>query len=223
MAFNTARGTATPAPGPLRLLRLLSLFLAFAWGVISFALGIHALIESRHDKDTIKHGVPAGTVVNIDTTDILGAGGAATAASGLLFVLSLLFLISSFVPLPLLGSLPLQAHLLAFTTVFLFATAVPTSYYFANGHAKVTASLFGYPLDQSVIQATERQLGVTSIYRHIFYLRLIAIIPWIAFLFSLTSTILSYLAARRARAAAAGATPIADEKNRPVMNEAGAV
>ncbi|KZT25817.1 hypothetical protein NEOLEDRAFT_1147578 [Neolentinus lepideus HHB14362 ss-1] len=209
----------------LRLLRLTSLALAFAWGVIGFALGVSAVVKSNHQKSEIRHAAPAAASISISTADILGAGGALTGACGLLFVESLLFLLSSFLPVPLLGSLPLQSHLLAFTTVFIFAAAVPTSDFVARRQAKVHASLGGVELPPSVIQSVQNQLGVTGVYKHIHYLRLIAIIPWIAFLFALTSTVLSYRAARRAPATAATAPPSLeeDEKKRPEKADASAV
>ncbi|KZT25999.1 hypothetical protein NEOLEDRAFT_1147439 [Neolentinus lepideus HHB14362 ss-1] len=73
-----------------------------------------------------------------------------TGTCGLLFILSLPSLFSSFLPMPLLSSDPLQSHLLTFTIIF--TTAMPTSGIMAKRHAKVYAMAM---LPPSVIQSVD--------------------------------------------------------------------
>ncbi|EIN04790.1 hypothetical protein PUNSTDRAFT_122775 [Punctularia strigosozonata HHB-11173 SS5] len=206
---------------PLRLPRLISYFLSFAFGIAGFGLGLHALIQSRKDKSRLHKAVGSTIDLNIDTTDILGAGGALTAATGLTGLLSLVYLVLLLLPHPRTAALPLatrtlpiQAHSLLFCVVFLFATLVPTADFVANNQAKVSATVGGIALPASVIAQAQKLLGATGVYHKLGYLRNIAIVPWFAFLFALTSAILAYLAHSRAKRAApvAAAAPI-QEKN----------
>ncbi|KDQ53966.1 hypothetical protein JAAARDRAFT_49575 [Jaapia argillacea MUCL 33604] len=195
------------AATPLRLPRLVVLLLACVFGVVSFALGIDAIVQSNQQKALVRRSVPKGTVVHIDTEDILSAGGVMTAACGLLGLFSFFFaftllaprLLSSNVNPPIsTRTLPLQSRILAFLTIFILATEIPVSIFVAKREAKVTAFIGKIQLPDSIIQSVEKSLGVTRVYHELKYLRNIAILPWVAFLLALIATVLSYLAWTRA-------------------------
>ncbi|KAI0674228.1 hypothetical protein C8Q78DRAFT_1067327 [Trametes maxima] len=213
------------ATTPYRPARLATLFLTFAFSVIGFATGINALVKSNDQKDLVKKQAPAGTTVNIDTNDVFQVGCVVTAVCAVLAVVSA----GSFVLLLLSHSastrtLKLQGLLTSFLTVWLFASLIPMTDFVANRGAKVSAFLGTVQLPDSLIQAVEQQLGVTSIYRDIDYLRLAVILPWIAFLFGAISSVLSLAAARRARHAAVVSAPapaVAPAEPAPSFKEKG--
>ncbi|KAI0366031.1 hypothetical protein BV20DRAFT_698427 [Pilatotrama ljubarskyi] len=217
---------------PYRIARLASLFLTFAFGVIGFAMGINALVKSNNQKDLVKREAPLGAQVDVNTDDIFDVGCVVTAVCAALAVVSLASLAlllfarsttASNVPLST-RTLPIQALLLSFLTIWLFASLVPMTDFVANREAKVTATLGGVQLQPSVIKAVEQSLGVTSVYHEIDYLRLAVILPWIAFLFAAISSALSLAAARRARhvAPTTTTTPATTADPAPSVNEKGA-
>lgn len=68
----------------------------------------------------------------------------------------------------------------------------------------MSATLDGVPVPASVIQDVEAVLGFTPVYRDIDYLKLLAVLPWFALLFSVIAGVILHLAARRAGAAESG-------------------
>ncbi|KAI0717453.1 hypothetical protein C8T65DRAFT_707266 [Cerioporus squamosus] len=194
----------TLATVPYKTARLVSLFLSFAFGIVGLGLGIDALVKGNEDKSTVRSLVPPGTVVDIDTDDVVNAGGVVTgfcAALAVMSLLSLLLLLFSGKRGPSLASrtLPLQATLLALFTLGLFGSLVAFTDFVANRQAKVSASLGGVPVPPAIVQSIENAIGVSPVYHVKSYLRLAVILPWIAFLFGLTSSVLSLLAAARSR------------------------
>ncbi|EIW55806.1 uncharacterized protein TRAVEDRAFT_22244 [Trametes versicolor FP-101664 SS1] len=212
------------ATTPLRTARLAALFLTFAFGVIGFATGINALVKSNDQKDLVKNQAPLGAVVTIDTGDVFKVGCVVTAVCAALAALSLASLVLLLFTRPAKSgaalstrTLPLQGGLFAFLTLWLFAALVAMTDFVANREAKVTAFIGTLQLQPAVIKTVEAQLGVTSVYREIDYLRLAVILPWIAFLFGAISTALSFAAARRARhvSAAPVSAPVAASEPAP--------
>lgn len=51
---------------PLKALRLASLAMAFAWGVIGAGVGLNALIKSNQQQDALRKLVPSPTIVHVD-------------------------------------------------------------------------------------------------------------------------------------------------------------
>ncbi|KAH8103358.1 hypothetical protein BXZ70DRAFT_858789, partial [Cristinia sonorae] len=188
------------AAAPYRLPRLISLFLSFSFGVIGFAIGLNALIKSNNDKDRLRKSVPQGATVDINDNDVYESGVVVTVMSGLIALVSFFAMPSAILSHPRLRSstmLHAQSGFLGFFTIFLFAALIPFTTFVANRSAKVTAFLGGVKVPDAVVKGIEKQLGATSVYKDIHYLRNTAILPWFAFLFGLTSTILTFLAARR--------------------------
>jgi len=94
-------------------------------------------------------------------------------------------------------TLPLQSATLAFCSLWLFATVIPFTDFFANNEAKVTAFAGSMQIPSVTIQGAEAALGATTVYRHIDYLRLVAILPWFTVLFSSIASVVLFLAGRR--------------------------
>ncbi|KIP09364.1 hypothetical protein PHLGIDRAFT_18654 [Phlebiopsis gigantea 11061_1 CR5-6] len=187
----------------LRTARLVSLFLSFAFGVVGMAVGINGLVKFKQEKKTLLGAVPPGATVDLNTHDVLNSGYVLTVVSGLIALASNLFLLPIIIPvfgLPAFGlpalvgrTLRLQGAILAFLSVWLFATLVPFTAFFANRSAKITASIGNVVLSPASVQAIVASLGATTEYKHVGYLRLSAVLPWFAFLFGTTSAVLSFL------------------------------
>ncbi|KAH0578833.1 hypothetical protein H2248_003030 [Termitomyces sp. 'cryptogamus'] len=195
---------------PLRGVLLGSLLMTCAWGIIAGSVGLNALIKSNQAKSDFKKLVPAGTTVDIDDHDAFASGVVLTTISALIAVLCFLFISMQICSQRLaLRSLRMQSFLLAFCSAWLLATLVPFTDFFANRSAKVTAFIAGQQLPASIVKQAENAFGMTSVYRHLSYLRLVAILPWITLLFAIvTSAVLFNAGSRKGRG------PLAD----PVEN-----
>ncbi|CDO77561.1 hypothetical protein BN946_scf184912.g60 [Trametes cinnabarina] len=184
---------------PYRLARTAALSLAFIFSVIGLAMGINALVKSNDQKDLVKKAAaPLGATVNIDTDDVFDVGCVVTAVCALIAATSLLSLVLLLFTRSA-RALSFLGFFLTFLTVWLFASLVPMTDFVANRQAKVSAFLGATPLPDSIIQSVQQQLGVTSVYRQIHYLRLAVALPWIAFLFGAIASALELIAARRVR------------------------
>jgi len=186
---------------PSNVPRLALLFLSFAFGVISGAVGINSLVKAKQQKSYVKHNAPPGVSVNIDTQDLFSSGVVLTVGAGLLALVSAITL-----PLLLSSRRPAKHHrisaiLHAFFTVWIFATLIPVDVFSRHRSARVTASLGGVPLPASIIAAEQRALGVSPVYWDQHYIRLLAIIPWFAVLFGALTAFSLFSAARTAPAA----------------------
>lgn len=174
--FNRGERPFAMSTVPLKFPRLVSLFFLACFGVVGMCVGINALAKSNQQKDFLRKNAPSGATVNIDTSDVVASGTVITVACGLLALTSFLI----FVPLLLLPkgastralstrTLPIQTSILGFLTIWLFATLIPFTDFVATRQAKVTAFLGSVQLPQSIIQAAQKQLGVTGVYKDIGY------------------------------------------------------
>ncbi|KAK2459965.1 hypothetical protein APHAL10511_007971 [Amanita phalloides] len=148
-------------------------------------------------KNDVKRIVPSPTIVTIDDNDILQAGAVVTSVSALIAVLcALLVLFHLRAPLSS-TALRFQGFLLAFCAIWLFSALVPFTHFYRTRSAIVSAHIGGVSLPDSTVNKVERALGLTSRYRDIHFLRLAAILPWFAFLFSVITSIMLFVAASR--------------------------
>ncbi|KAI1798268.1 hypothetical protein LXA43DRAFT_20765 [Ganoderma leucocontextum] len=178
--------------------RAASLFLSFAFGVVGLALNANAFVKSNNQKSDVLRVAPRGTSIDIDDSDVFDSGAAVTAFCGALALVSCVSLgLLLLRPAKSNGrTLRWQGVFLSVSTVGLFAALVAMTNFVANGGAKVTASVNGVPVPAVVVQSLQQALGVTTVYHEIGYLKLAAILPWIAFLFGVTSSVLSFVSAR---------------------------
>ncbi|KAJ3852109.1 hypothetical protein EV368DRAFT_41737 [Lentinula lateritia] len=205
---------------PLKIHRLLSLFMAFAFAVISGSVGLNSLVKSNQQTSTVKKLLPAGTSLVVDDNDVFHSGVVITTISALIALLTLIYIL-----LLLLSHrmtkftrlsnqlLPFEWMSLAFCAVWLFATQVPFTHFFATRSAQVTAFTGNIQVPPGLVQIVENQLGFTTVYRRIHYLRLLAILPWFAFLFTSIAAVVSFLASRRRPARVNRVSSGSDEKN----------
>ncbi|PIL27459.1 hypothetical protein GSI_10608 [Ganoderma sinense ZZ0214-1] len=212
--------------------RAASLFLSFVFGVVGLGLNANAFVKSNNQKSAVLRVAPRGTSIDIDDSDVFNSGAAVTAfcgvlalASGVSLGLLLLSLRSERSRERSLATrtLPWQGTVLSLSTAGLFAALVAMTDFVANREAKVTASVNGVAVPTAVLQSLQRALGVTTVYHEISYLKLAAILPWIAFLFGATSSVLSFTSARAVlddeRSDSTSTEGIGEEKNGNVRAE----
>ncbi|KAJ7176845.1 hypothetical protein C8R46DRAFT_1346783 [Mycena filopes] len=188
---------------PLKFPRLISLFLAWAWSLISLAIGINAFVKSNRDKKRIVSEVPPPTIISLNTNDVFRAGVVVTVVSAVIMVLCTLFIGLLVVDANKRSgistrTLPLQYLSLAFFAVWLFATQIPVSVFVSQRSVKVSAMINGLNLPNGVIKTIERALGTNIAYKDFSYLKLLAIIPWFALIFTVAAAVVSFLASSRA-------------------------
>ncbi|KAF8066554.1 hypothetical protein FPV67DRAFT_1416901 [Lyophyllum atratum] len=185
---------------PMRGTVLSSLAMAWAWGVIAGSVGLNALIKSNQEKSRLRKGVPPPTVVTINTNDVFKSGVILTVVAALIAVLCSIFILMAVFTRGLAArSLRIQAAILAFCAVWLFATLVPFTVFFANRSAQVSARVGNIELPPQIIKQAEQAMGSTSVYRQIGYLRLVAILPWITLLFTIIAAVVLFMAGSPAR------------------------
>ncbi|KII85477.1 hypothetical protein PLICRDRAFT_700995 [Plicaturopsis crispa FD-325 SS-3] len=219
---STTQNT-TRSSSPLRALRIASLLSLLIWSIVSLALSIRAVVKANAQKRLLRDSVPAGTQVYINTNDIFRAGVVITVISALLTLLSLYSLFTHFTHShhAKRSHLRAQSLLYAFLALWLFATLIAFDKIFASRSARVGASIGGTPVPASVIQSIEQRLGTVVRYRKIRYLRLVAILPWLAVLSAAVTAAAHYLAARRPRTTSGiqGPAGVREKNGRTVVDD----
>jgi len=209
MIIDTSGSTAKTVV-PMKVAVLSALGMAWAWGVIAGSVGLNALIKSNQEQSRFKKLVPAPTVLTINVNDVFRSGVVLTTVSALIALLSFLMILHILFSSATnhAKALRIQAAILTFCAVWLFATIIPFTFFFATRSAKVTASLNGLQLPSTLVNQAEKSLGSTSVYKKIGYLRLVAILPWFTDLFTAIAAIVLFMAASRATPTTTEAGPV---------------
>lgn len=160
--------------------------MTFAWGVIAGSVGLNALIKSNQQKSKLRKAV-APIQVNIDTGDIFKVGVVLTVVAAIIAIVAFISLGLSFLSRKASSASRIQGAVLAFLGTWLLACQIPYTVFFATRAANVTAKLGNISIGKDVIAQTEKALGVTSVYKNIDYLKLVAILPWFTILFTFIS------------------------------------
>jgi len=176
---------------------LISVFLAFVFGVIGVGAGLNALIKSNKESKGIPSELPLGAYVLIDTQDVAVKGGIVSGFCALIALdglLSILFIVVPACARLNISSrtLLLQSATFLILTLGLCAGLVPFTLHIANHKASVTAYIGPLQIPSFIVNAVENASGVTTVYRDIPYLRLLAILPWFTLLFALIATGISF-------------------------------
>jgi hypothetical protein len=205
--------------GPLQSARLVTLGISWCFAVIAASVGLNGLIKSNQEKTRLKKlGAPA--VVDIDTSDIFNVGVVATTASLLIAILVSKFLVGMYIPATkalVARTLRLQAIILTLACLLLFGAMVPYMVFFVNRQASVKAFIGGVQLPDSIVQGVEATSGTTRVYKKIFYLKLVAILPWFSLLFSLVAAGTLFVASSRTESTR---VPVqTTERSSPLMTE----
>ncbi|KAG1732879.1 uncharacterized protein EDB91DRAFT_658868 [Suillus paluster] len=184
-----------------KFLLFVSLFLTFAFSVTGWSVVINALVKSNRESSYVKSAVEAnGAIVDINYHDIYSVCSVIAAACALLTALSLLSAFSQFFSIgKKQRPLRLQGCLMLFGALWLLATVIACDVLFVIRSTKITATVGGVAVPQSVIQQMVQDIGVSPEYRKKWYLRLCAILPWFAVLFATLSGLLLHSAARNTK------------------------
>jgi len=205
--------------GPLQTARLVTLSLSWCFAVIAASVGLNGLVKSNQEKTRLKKlGAPA--VVDIDTSDIFNVGVVATTASLLISILVFNFVVGMYVPAAkalVARTLRLQAIVLTLSCLLLFGAMVPYMDFFVNRQASVKAFIGGVQLPDSIVKGVEASSGTTRVYKDIFYLKLVAILPWFSLLFTLVAAGTLFVASTRSGSKPAPAQTT--EPSSPLMTE----
>ncbi|KAK7052087.1 hypothetical protein R3P38DRAFT_3172420 [Favolaschia claudopus] len=188
---------------PLKFSRLISLFFAFVWSVVALAIGINTVVTANKDKKRIEAQVPSFAKVSLNATDVSVAGAVATIASVFVAFLSVGYIVLMIVDANTRSgvstrTLPLQYISLSFLALWLFASAIPVSLFVNTRSAKLSVSIAGIPISDRTLQLILDALKLSTAYKDLNYLRLLAIFPWIAFVFTLVAAVVSFLASSSA-------------------------
>ncbi|THH14774.1 hypothetical protein EW146_g5605 [Bondarzewia mesenterica] len=199
---------------PMKLARLVALALSHAFGVIGGSVGLNGLIKGNQSKSRLRRSLPQGVTVDINTNGIRRP----CPSLFLLFLHPFIRLRTSPFQMSTIlawSSRPCvpssRSSLLPFFLLTLYypgkrptdraplSTRTLPAQSIALGFcsAKITAFVQGVQLPASVVGTAQQALGATSIYKHMNYLRLVAIIPWFTLLFSSIASVVLFMAARR--------------------------
>ncbi|KAI6026654.1 hypothetical protein PISMIDRAFT_676103 [Pisolithus microcarpus 441] len=181
---------------PLRLQRLGTLFLSFAFAVVGLGVSINARVKANQAVNEVYGAAPNGATVNVNTKDISDVGSVVLAGCALQVVLSALFIVFVFFPRRTTALfLRIQGWSLYFCGLWLLATLIPFDVFYATRQAQVSATLDGISVPTAEIQSIEQALGLSPYYKDASYLKLVAILPWFAFLFAVIAGFVLQLAA----------------------------
>ncbi|KAH6909771.1 hypothetical protein BKA70DRAFT_175788 [Coprinopsis sp. MPI-PUGE-AT-0042] len=168
---------------PLLKARLASLNLTSALATVAACLGLNALIRSNQLKSSFKSKAPPPTRVEIDTEAILNTGIVATV--GCILLAGFCFIFASMTLIPKFRriankTLKVQAGLIAFSAIWIFACMVPYMKYYLNDSAGVKAFIGSTQLPDSLVKSLQEKSGSSSVYKDMWFLRPFAILPWIS-------------------------------------------
>ncbi|KAG8755458.1 hypothetical protein FRC12_010879 [Ceratobasidium sp. 428] len=191
---------------PLRTPRLVALALTWALAVVGSAAGLNAIIKRNSQVAAIKKAVaPLRIMVDVDTNNLLRSGIILSVGCLLLSIFTSIFI--GFILLDSRKSststsaistrtLPMQTGILAFLSVWIFATLVAVTKFAAHGSANVHAYSGGKELPDSLVRSTEKALGFSRVYWAQLYVRILTVAPWVTLLFALIATAVTFMASR---------------------------
>ncbi|KAJ7100802.1 hypothetical protein B0H15DRAFT_770032 [Mycena belliarum] len=212
---------------PLKFLRLVTLFLAWAWGITTLGAGINAFVKSKRDTDSIRGLVRPPITVSIGTKDVFQSGFVVTAVCAIIAALCALFIGLLLLDISCRSTvstrtLTVQYLSLGFLALWLFATQIAVTDFVATRSVKADAFVFGVQVPDRLVKRIIAGLGLKTAYRSYDYLKLIAILPWFTLLFSVIAAVVTFMASARAHrhVNSAGVPPTRREKPATANNGA---
>ncbi|KIY44848.1 hypothetical protein FISHEDRAFT_77068 [Fistulina hepatica ATCC 64428] len=179
---------------PLFFTRLSIYGMALVWGIISLSFGLDATVKQNKLKSHVRHAVGDTAAIRLVDNNIVQPLIAVEVFCVLTFIAGILAVIGLFIrSWSNKIMLRVQGYVWAFLTVALFATQIPYSNVLRKDTIFVQAWFpNGTEFTQAQLEATASALGVNLYYKHHDFLLWYAVMPWIAFLFTLLSTIVSF-------------------------------
>jgi len=180
-------------------------------GILGGCVGLNSIIKRNQQVARIKHTVEATHItLQVDTWDLLRSGVVLAVGCTVLAVVANIWQLLLFRDMrrsksqpsarqqPLsTRTLPIQWMSLTFMSIWILACEIPVTKFAATGAAKTKAFLGGQQLPDSIVSATQAQLGEDPAYWAQGYVRLQIIPPWFAFAFAAITAVVSFMASRR--------------------------
>jgi len=186
---------------PLEIHRRVSLFLSFAFAAVGFAVGLNALLKANRERSYINQLVAPHGIIDIGIHDVFTTGAFITAICALLSILSCVLFVFMWCPIKhKASSFRIQAWTLYSCAAWLFATLVTYDYFFATRSAQITINFHGQRIPETVIQRLADLFDFTYAYRDVYFLRLLAVLPWFAFVSAVVAGVFLDLTAGRVEA-----------------------
>jgi hypothetical protein len=165
---STIVSSITAMSAPHKAARLVCLFLAFAFAVVGGSVGLNALIKSNQEQTRLRHALPPGATLNVNLNGIYQTGVVLTTVCALIALLTLIYFILSLAR-PAKCWLAFQAWTLGFCAVWLFPVMIAYDNFVRTRSAGLSVTVGGVLWPFSTIQGVENRLGVTNVYRHVYY------------------------------------------------------
>ncbi|KZP22390.1 hypothetical protein FIBSPDRAFT_931180 [Athelia psychrophila] len=196
------------------LLHATNLFLTFVFGAVGGSLGVSALVKAESAWNKFTAGLPNGTFVLVNATDLLTPGAITTIICFLICINALVFLL--FIVIPPAKRVQMSARTLLFqaTTLLvfglgLFGTLVPYTLFVARRAPGVSAFIGVVQIPDAILKDIEKATAWSGDYKDVPYLRILAILPWVTFAFTMVTTAISFIGLRRYHAKQAAAAAAA--------------
>ncbi|KAG8220660.1 hypothetical protein J3R82DRAFT_2938 [Butyriboletus roseoflavus] len=200
---------------PLEVERRCLLFLSSVFAVVGFSVGLNALVKANQARSYINLLVVPHGIIDIGIHDVFATGAVITAICALLAILSGVFCALTWHPIKHKAySFRIHSWVLFLCATWLFATLVTYDYFFVNRSAQITINLHGQPIPEPIVQHLANILDFPYAYRDVYCLRLLAVLPWFAFILAMIAGVVLHLAACRADASVPNAEQ--NEKCDPV-------
>lgn len=137
-------------------------------------------------------------VIDIDVSAITNVGIVATVGNILMGGFGFIFFSLTFLPATrhiANRTAKLQAYLLSFSSVWVLACMIPYMVFFMNDSANVKAFIGQIQLPAAMVAATAAKSGHSTEYQTMWYLRLLAIFPWLSIASGLIAVVVLFKAA----------------------------
>jgi len=171
------------ATTPLFLSRVVVYALTLAWAIISFSIGLNTIVKQNKLKTFLRsHDIEA------NTQNLVRPVVASEVFAWITAIVALVAFTGLFIRrYSATRALKIQGYVFTFLTAAIFATEIPVSQ---------VVRKHGIRLPANTSVAAVEALGVNAEYKHIHFALWFAIIPWIEFLFTLLSAVVSFDAVR---------------------------
>ncbi|TDL24487.1 hypothetical protein BD410DRAFT_90935 [Rickenella mellea] len=205
---------ATVSTLPMPWTRLILSGLTLVWSIVAGALCVQVFIQGNKRSKFIRSHAPAGVEISVNTNDITHLNIGVFIASSLLSSASsnpLMFLLQDmFHVIPPSAALPwglrlptdristrtlrMQAITMLVTSVAVVGATIPFTITARQKEAMVVATMGNIKLPDSFVLQLEASLGVTRIYWHTMYIRVVVFVAWISVLFAIPMTAVTVVA-----------------------------
>ncbi|TFK23852.1 hypothetical protein FA15DRAFT_593494 [Coprinopsis marcescibilis] len=170
---------------PNKVTRVVLLQLTCVLATVAACIGLNALIRSIQQQDSITSKATPPMRIEVDVSQITNVGIVATVGNILIGLTAFFAFVVTFFNIGKFHlwankTLRLQAYLLAFLSVWVIACMIPFMIFYYNDHATISAYIGDNKLADSLVASIASRSGHSTEYRGMWFLRLLAIFPWLS-------------------------------------------